>query len=93
MEVLENHKDEFGTNFQDNKKKIDQFTIIRSKGLKNEIVGYITKFLKHELIDKQKQEERIAKHTKINEVSQENTYADKQRIGKAPTESPSTEKS
>lgn len=72
LEVLENHKDEFGTDFVDNKKNLEQFAIIRSKGLKNEIAGYITKFLKHELLDKKKQEERIAKQSKIDEESEEN---------------------
>lgn len=72
LEVLENHKDEFGTDFADNKKNLEQFAIIRSKGLKNEIAGYITKFLKHELLDKKKQEERIAKQSKIDEESEEN---------------------
>lgn len=71
MEVLKNHKSEFGTNFEDNKKNLDLISIIRSKGLKNEIAGYITKFLKHELLDKQKQEERIAKQAKIDDDSPE----------------------
>ncbi len=69
LEVLENHKDQFGTNFVDNKKNLEQFAIIRSKGLKNEIAGYITKFLKHELLDKKKKEERIAKQSKIDDES------------------------
>ena len=72
LEVLENHKDEFGTDFVDNKKNLERFAIIRSKVLKNEIAGYITKFLKHELLDKKKQEERIAKQSKIDEESEEN---------------------
>lgn len=71
MEILENHKDQFGTDFQDNKKNLEQISIIRSKGLKNEIAGYITKFLKHEMLDKKKQEERIAKQAKIDEESPE----------------------
>lgn len=71
MEVLENHKDEFGIDFNNNKKNLDQISIIRSKGLKNEIAGYITKFLKHEMLDKKKQEERIAKQEKIDEESPE----------------------
>jgi len=69
LEVLENHKDQFGTDFVDNKKNLEQFAIIRSKCLKNEIAGYITKFLKHELLDKKKQEERIAKQSKIDDES------------------------
>lgn len=47
-EVLDTHKSKFGEDFADNKKALDQITIIRSKGLKNEIAGYITKFIKKE---------------------------------------------
>ncbi|GBL40783.1 40S ribosomal protein S17-B [Nitrosarchaeum sp.] len=45
-EVLDEHKPKFGVDFADNKKVLDQIAIIRSKGLKNEIAGYITKFIK-----------------------------------------------
>ena len=48
-EVLDQHKSKFGENFSDNKKLLDELTIIRSKGLKNEIAGYITKFIKTEI--------------------------------------------
>ena len=47
-EVLDKHKSKFNESFADNKKLLDQFAIIRSKGLKNEIAGYITKFIKNE---------------------------------------------
>ena len=47
-EVLENHKSKFGENFTDNKKSLDEVAIVRSKGLKNEIAGYITNFIKKE---------------------------------------------
>ena len=47
-EVLDKHKSKFNESFSDNKKSLDQVTIIRSKGLKNEIAGYITKFIKNE---------------------------------------------
>jgi small subunit ribosomal protein S17e len=47
-EVLEKHQSKFGENFTDNKKLLDEFAIVRSKGLKNEIAGYITKFIKNE---------------------------------------------
>lgn len=82
MEVLKDHKNEFGINFDDNKKNLERISIIRSKGLKNEIAGYITKFLKHELLDKQKQEERISNQTKIDEdSSEENLDTDETQIG------------
>ncbi|MGD2106758.1 MAG: hypothetical protein PVH93_04030 [Nitrosopumilaceae archaeon] len=53
-EVLDKHKSKFNESFTDNKKLLDQVAIIRSKGLKNEIAGYITKFIKNE-----KREEEI----------------------------------
>ena len=87
MEILNNHKDEFGTDFSDNKKNLDQFSIIRSKGLKNEIAGYITKFLKHEMLDKQKQEEREARQAKIEEDSPEENLDMPETKTETPTES------
>ena len=48
MKFLDKHKSKFNENFTDNKKLLDELTIIRSKGLKNEIAGYITKFIKNE---------------------------------------------
>jgi len=47
-EVLENNRSRFGEDFTDNKKLLDELAIVRSKGLKNEIAGYITKFIKKE---------------------------------------------
>jgi len=52
-EVLEKHKSKFSQNFSDNKKLLDDLAIIRSKGLKNEIAGYITKFIKKEALDQE----------------------------------------
>ena len=51
LEVLKDHKDKFGIDFRENKKILDEISIIRSKGLKNEIAGYITKFIKREQRD------------------------------------------
>ena len=48
-DVLDKHKSRFGEDFADNKDVLNQFTIIRSKGLKNEIAGYITKLIKNEI--------------------------------------------
>ena len=50
-EVLEKYKAQFGEDFAENKKTLDQLSIIRSKGLKNKIAGYITKFIKKEVHD------------------------------------------
>lgn len=56
VQVLDKHKDKFSTDFSQNKKILDQLAVIRSKGLKNEIAGYITKFIKRESFAKAKQQ-------------------------------------
>ena len=48
MTVLGDHKDKFGASFDDNKKILNDISIIRSKSLKNKIAGYITKLIKNE---------------------------------------------
>ena len=65
-EVLDNHKSKFGEDFADNKKVLDQISIIRSKGLKNEIAGYITKYIKNEIREeKAKQAQARAAQSEI----------------------------
>ena len=49
MEVLKDNKDKFGINFDENKEVLNNVSIIRSKILKNELAGYITKLIKNEL--------------------------------------------
>ena len=58
-EVLDGHKSKFGEDFADNKKILDQISIIRSKGLKNEVAGYITKFIKKEIREQKAKQARI----------------------------------
>ncbi|RMW33984.1 MAG: hypothetical protein EA439_02650 [Nitrosopumilus sp.] len=65
-EVLDNHKSKFGEDFADNKKVLDQVSIVRSKGLKNEIAGYITNYIKKE-IREQKQKQAQAEASKAQE--------------------------
>ena len=47
-EILSEYKDTFGTDFTENKKLLNEITIVRSKSLKNKIAGYITKILLRE---------------------------------------------
>ena len=49
MEVLKDHKSKFGVNFAENKQALNSISTITSKILKNELAGYITKFIKNEL--------------------------------------------
>jgi len=58
MEILETNKEKFGTDFRENKKILDEIAIIRSKGLKNELAGFITRFIKREILQN---EEKLAK--------------------------------
>ncbi len=58
-EVLDGHKSKFGEDFADNKKALDQVSIIRSKCLKNEVAGYITKFIKKEIREEKDKQARI----------------------------------
>ena len=53
-EILNEYQDKFGTDFLTNKQYLNEVSIIRSKGLKNKIAGYITKILQR----KQKFEDR-----------------------------------
>lgn len=48
MQVLGKHRDKFTTDFVKNKILLGELAVIRSKGLKNEMAGYITKFIKRE---------------------------------------------
>ena len=58
-EVLDGHKSKFGEDFADNKKALNQISIVRSKSLKNKIAGYITKFIKKEIREEKAKQARI----------------------------------
>jgi len=59
FEVLDKHKSMFGEDFVDNKKSLDEVSIIRSKGLKNKVAGYITKFIKKEIREEKSKQAQI----------------------------------
>jgi len=48
MQCITRYGAKFTSDFSENKKVLEQVSIIRSKGLKNEIAGYITKYIKRE---------------------------------------------
>jgi len=58
-EVLEEHKSMFGEDFAENKKVLNQISIIRSKSLKNKISGYITRLIKKEIRDEKVKQSQI----------------------------------
>jgi small subunit ribosomal protein S17e len=53
MQVIERYGAKLTADFAENKKILEQVAIIRSKGLKNEIAGYITKYIKREKSSKE----------------------------------------
>ncbi len=75
-EVLDEHKPKFGEDFADNKKVLDQIAIIRSKGLKNEIAGYITKFIKKEIREEKIKQSQIESSKIENYTLQEKIIDD-----------------
>jgi len=58
IEILEENKAKFGTDFVENKKILNEISIVRSKGLKNQLAGFITRFIKREIREK---EEKLLK--------------------------------
>ena len=58
-ELLTAYKEKFGTDFKENKKILDEIAIVRSKGLKNEIAGFITAHLRRELEEQKEKSEAI----------------------------------
>ena len=97
-EVLDKHKSKFNENFTDNKKQLDNIAIIRSKGLKNEIAGYITKFIKKEHFEqelRQSQEDQIKEQTQPIEEETESPESEESviEIGVDEVETEETEES
>ena len=78
LEVLEKHRSEFGEDFADNKKALDCISVVRSKGLKNEIAGYITKTIKNEMLAakaREAQERARAEEEEAQRVAEEKEAA------------------
>ncbi len=72
FEALEDHKSKFGEDFAENKKVLNEISIVRSKSLKNEITGYITRLIKKEnREEKIKQDRRLASQPEEQEVKVE----------------------
>ena len=65
MKVLKDNKDKFGINFDENKEALNSISIIRSKILKNELAGYITKLIKNELRDEAKKTKSVSNEEEL----------------------------
>ena len=72
FEVLDEHKSKFGEDFVENKKALNQISIVRSKGLKNKIAGYITRFNKKQIREEKIKHDRSSMNS-TNVEEQEST--------------------
>lgn len=73
-ELMATYKGKFGTDFKQNKKILDEVAVVRSKGLKNEIAGYITSHLRRELEEQQEKEsmqQQVAQVDKTEEMEEQ----------------------
>ena len=83
MMVLDDHKDQFGVSFDDNKKVLNDISTIRSKSLKNKIAGYITKLIKNEIrINAEKENQQSDQET--NTDTEVPTDTDKTESSESP---------
>ena len=88
---MNEYSERFGTDFAANKQSLNEISIVRSKGLKNKIAGYITKILqrkakfderKQMLIDNEKKsQERKQSRSKKPEVESNEDTASIEIVG------------
>ena len=88
---MNEYSERFGTDFAANKQSLNEISIVRSKGLKNKIAGYITKILqrkakfderKQMLIDNEKKsQERKQSRSKKPEVESEEDTSSIEIVG------------
>lgn len=65
------YKGKFDTDFVHNKKVLNEIAIVRSKGLKNEIAGYISSYLRRELEEREEKEsEVVAQNESVDETEE-----------------------
>jgi small subunit ribosomal protein S17e len=56
------YKGKFDSDFVHNKQVLNEVAIVRSKGLKNEIAGFISNYIKRELEEKKEKESELQAH-------------------------------
>ena len=86
MIVLKDNKAKFGIDFNENKNILDSLSTITSKALRNRVAGYITRFLKNELIELEK-----AENMKKQEQTEEQNEPEDPVTESVPEEAPQAE--
>ena len=64
------YKGKFDTDFAHNKQVLNEVAIVRSKGLKNEIAGYISSYLRRELEEKEEKESVSVQNEAVDETEE-----------------------
>lgn len=64
------YKGQFDTDFAHNKKVLNEIAVVRSKGLKNEIAGYISSYLRRELEEQEEKESVSAQSESVDETEE-----------------------
>ena len=77
-ELLNEYSERFGTDFSSNKQTLNEISIIRSKGLKNELAGYITKILQRQAKFEERKQLIIDNEKKSQE--RQNSRSKKQQV-------------
>lgn len=49
--LLQNYPEEFTTDFETNKRLVEQFTDVKSKTVRNRIAGYLVRLIKRRIAD------------------------------------------
>ena len=88
MKVLEDNRDKFGINFDENKEALNNISTITSKMLKNELAGYITKFIKNERRNETEKTESVENEEQLLEDTESTKDESKNEV--IVEESPST---
>ena len=47
-ELIENYEGKFSTDFEENKKLVEEFSTVSTKHLRNKIAGYVTRTVKQQ---------------------------------------------
>ena len=93
IEILETNKEKFSTDFRENKKILDDIAIVRSKGLKNQLAGFITRFIKREIRQNEEKSAKEAQSIKEESTSEEQSASTNKEEPLKETETVSENKS
>ncbi|HEX5458329.1 MAG TPA: hypothetical protein VFX64_08115 [Candidatus Nitrosotalea sp.] len=69
-ELMTTYKGKFDTDFAHNKQVLNEIAVVRSKGLKNEIAGYISSYLRRELEEQEEKESVSAQSESVDETEE-----------------------